>query len=365
MPVFFAQFFILPAMSKPLKTYIHNPFGLFLFALLIVFIGAEAQTQLVKINKQWSMNAAVPPGNYSGITHISGSSYAVVSDKSLMDGFFVFDIRIDSVSGKVLSIDNLGFYGDSNLTGGDCEGIVFSPENNTFFISREADNSIVEFGRDGKATGRKLDIPPAFADARTNNGFEALTKEPSSGGLIWATTESTLSTDCPISTPRDKVRSRLRLQAFDPINLKPTVQYAYRMDAPTAAQSSSRLYAFGVSEMMAIKSGRLLILEREFFVPKGYVGSFVKCNVYEVNPLHGTPISFEDSLTDTSPYLEKTHVCQIETKLNLTSHSLANYEGMCLGPQLKDGSMVMIMVSDSQNRYHGVLKDWIKTIVIR
>lgn len=35
---------------------------------------------------------------------------------------------------------------------------------------------------------------------------------------------------------------------------------------------------------------------------------------------------------------------------------------MCLGPKLKDGSRILVLVADSQDQYGGVLKDWIKTI---
>ena len=51
--------------------------------------------------------------------------------------------------------------------------------------------------------------------------------------------------------------------------------------------------------------------------------------------------------------------------LSLLDWSVANYEGMCLGPKLADGSRTLILVSDSQDNYGGVLKDWFKTIVIR
>lgn len=38
---------------------------------------------------------------------------------------------------------------------------------------------------------------------------------------------------------------------------------------------------------------------------------------------------------------------------------------MCLGPKLEDGSQVLILLSDSQNQYAGVLRDCFKTIVIK
>ena len=62
--------------------------------------------EVVKANRQRSFAKTVPPGNYSGVAWLGGSRYAVVSDKSPSDGFFVFDIRIDSVSGKIQSVYN-------------------------------------------------------------------------------------------------------------------------------------------------------------------------------------------------------------------------------------------------------------------
>ncbi len=63
--------------------------------------------------------------------------------------------------------------------------------------------------------------------------------------------------------------------------------------------------------------------------------------------------------------LEKELVAEFRTKLNLLRQNLANYEGMCLGPKLADGSRLLIMVSDSQNRYKGILRDWFRTVVVR
>jgi hypothetical protein len=61
-------------------------------------------------------------------------------------------------------------------------------------------------------------------------------------------------------------------------------------------------------------------------------------------------------------FLDKQLVARWRTKLNLTRRNLANYEGMCLGPRLSDGRQVLVLISDSQHRYRGVLKDWIKVI---
>lgn len=76
----------------------------------------------------------VPAGNYSGITPVGGNEYAVVSDKSATDGFFVFRIDVDSVSGEIKDVTNLGFKGDS-LRNADCEAIAYVPSTGTFSLA--------------------------------------------------------------------------------------------------------------------------------------------------------------------------------------------------------------------------------------
>lgn len=87
-------------------------------------------------------------------------------------------------------------------------------------------------------------------------------------------------------------------------------------------------------------------MEREFYVPHKKIGSFVNCKLFYLVPGKG----------------DKQLLAQWRTSLTLTRRNIANYEGMCLGPKLKDGSRILVLVADSQDQYGGVLKDWIKTI---
>lgn len=121
----------------------------------------------------------------------------------------------------------------------------------------------------------------------------------------------------------------------------------------------------GVSEVATLDNGRLLILEREFFVPKAKLGAFVQCKLYEITPSKEYEIPLDGEINEQTKILPKRLIHSFKTKLQLFKNSIANYEGMCVGPKLKDGSTVLILVSDSQNQYAGVLKDWFKTIVIR
>ena len=239
---------------------------------------------------------------------------------------------------------------------------MYVPNTNTLFVSGEADMQILEYNMDGALTGRSLVLPEKFKRLSGNYGFEALAYHRNTH-LYWTTTESTLPVDGMQATSTNGVQNMLRLQSFGE-DLKPLNQYAYLMDAPTASSSASN-YVMGVSEMTALDDGRLVVLEREFFIPFLKLGAYVNCKFYVVNPQSGTPISDTDSLNIASPFLTKTKLYENKTKLSLFNHHIANYEGMCLGPKLKDGNQTLLLVSDSQNQYWGVLKDWFKVLIIK
>lgn len=91
----------------------------------------------------------------------------------------------------------------------------------------------------------------------------------------------------------------------------------------------------------------------------------MQVQAFLVNPSNEKRISALDSLNQDSPFIKKQLLTEWRTGLSLVSRSFANYEGMCLGPKLEDGSLVLILLSDSQDQYAGVLKDWFKTIVLK
>lgn len=321
-----------------------------------------AQTpQLVRINPQHHFQRTVSKGNYSGLTWLGGDRYAVVSDKAAESGFFIFRILIDNVSGDIKSIENEGFL-SSGTANKDEEGIAFFSKDSTLFISREADNRVVEFGMDGKLTGRELAIPSIFSTATPAYSFEALTYNAQTH-RFWTTSESTLKIDGKQATATNLVQNRLRMQSFDD-SLAPKEQYAYLMDTAENHPSASN-FAMGVPAMIALDNGWVLILEREFLVTTSKLGSFVENKIYCVNPMASVAISQEKGLDTDSPYMHKTLVAAWKTSLGLLRQNLANYEGMCLGPHLVDGSQVIVLCADSQDQYGGVLRDWFRTIIIR
>jgi hypothetical protein len=62
--------------------------------------------------------------------------------------------------------------------------------------------------------------------------------------------------------------------------------------------------------------------------------------------------------------LQKTLLCEFTTRLNILSRKFANYEGLCVAARRADGSIVLLLLADSQNRFRGFLRDWMRTVII-
>ena len=306
--------------------------------------------QEVTLLKQKAFPKTVSAGNYSGITWLGASRYAIANDKSPTAGFYLMTIETDSITGELLTVREDTFL-TSGLPNRDEEGICYMPESQTVFVSGEADQEIIEYNLQGQLTGRKLNIPEVFKTAYKNGGFEALTYQ-SKTHRFWTTSEFTLKADGEKPTIERKIKNRLRLQSFGD-DLQPKEQYWYESDSTIIKKHKGRSIV-GVSGLAALDDGRIVVLEREMYFPKKQIGSFALVRLYVVNPTLHKP----------GEILSKTLLTEFRTKVNLTRRSFANYEGICIGPKLADGRQLLILVCDSQNQYRGMLKDWFKTVIL-
>ncbi len=317
-------------------------------ALMLLPLTVIAQE--VTLLKQKAFPKTVSAGNYSGITWLGASRYAIANDKSPTAGFYLMTIETDSITGELLTVREDTFL-TSGLPNRDEEGICYMPESQTVFVSGEADQEIIEYNLQGQLTGRKLNIPGVFKTSYKNGGFEALTYQPKTH-RFWTTSEFTLKADGEKPTIERKIKNRLRLQSFGD-DLQPKEQYWYESDSTIIKKHKGRSIV-GVSGLAALDDGRIVVLEREMYFPKKQIGSFALVRLYVVNPTLHKP----------GEILSKTLLTEFRTKVNLTRRSFANYEGICIGPKLADGRQVLILVCDSQNQYRGVLKDWFKTVIL-
>ncbi|MBR4528590.1 MAG: esterase-like activity of phytase family protein [Bacteroidaceae bacterium] len=310
------------------------------FSLCIVFLNAVAKVHPYfhpyKL-KKWG----ITPANYSGITPIGEGLYAVVSDEEDEAGFYVWEIQIDSTTGKLISVQQQGWRGTGYPIDRDAEGIAFCPPRQSVFISGEADQQILEHRLDGNLTGNELRIPDSMTknNIMSNRGFEALGYDEKRQ-LFWTTTESNLRKDSTL---------QLRLQSIG-LDLQPRQEIPYKLN-PTQSKRKGRDHYHGVVAVTPLQDSTLLILEREAYIAKKYNGSRCWCSLFRFNTMTR----------------EKILLNEWKTRFTATNTRFANYEGMCLGPILTDGRQTILLVSDSQAGYgrgpwH--LKDWLKIIIL-
>lgn len=371
-----------------------------MFLAFSLLAGAQ-DWKVVRENPQKAFPKTVAAGNYSGIAHLHDDIYAVVSDKSDSALYFNFRIQVNPKTGELERVENLGFTErtDGNLNDGkpwlglvkgfDHEAIV-KVSDSTLMIASEGYCRLKEFpilptSADAAKIGYQQNLWESrwpSSDFYPNYNFESLAFDPVHQ-YLWSIPESTFRKDGQPATPQNGLANRLRLMRLnwgkmkedsnkeeysEQVNSKKDsrymMTYAYQMDQPSTHKKAD-IYVMGVSELCVLPDGQLLVLEREAFIPKIKIGAFCKCKLYLINPLNSEVFSMKEKFSSDTPFLKKRLLTEWKTGLSLSKRSFANYEGMCLGPMLEDGSQVVILLSDSQDQYAGVLKDWFKTIVIR
>ena len=370
------------------------------FLAFSLLAGAQ-DWKVVRENPQKAFPKTVAAGNYSGIAHLYDDIYAVVSDKSDSALYFNFRILVNPKTGELEQVENLGFTERTDGTLND--GKPWQGQEKGFdheAIVKVSDSTLV-IASEGYCRLKEYPILPTSADAAKvgyqqnlwesrwpssefypNYNFESLAFD-SVRQYLWTISESTLRKDGQPATPQNGLANQLRLMRLDWGKMKENrnkeeyseqvsskkdsrymTPYAYQMDQPSTHKKAD-IYVMGVSELCALPDGQLLVLEREAFIPKIKIGAFCKCKLYLINPLNSEEFSMKENFSSDTPFLKKRLLAEWKTGLSLSKRSFANYEGMCLGPKLEDGSQVVILLSDSQDQYAGVLKDWFKTIVIR
>ena len=371
-----------------------------IFLSFSLLAGAQ-NWKVVRENPQKAFPKNVAAGNYSGIAHLHDDIYAVVSDKSDSALYFNFRILVNPKTGELEQVENLGFTERTDGTLND--GKPWQGQEKGFdheAIVKVSDSTLV-IASEGCCRLKEYPILPTSADAAKvgssqnlweskwpssefypNYNFESLAFD-SVRQYLWTIPESTLRKDGQPATPQNGLANQLRLMRLDWGKMKENrnkeeyseqvsskkdsrymTPYAYQMDQPSTHKKAD-IYVMGVSELCALPDGQLLVLEREAFIPKIKIGAFCKCKLYQINPLNSEEFSMKENFSSDTPFLKKRLLAEWKNGLSLSKRSFANYEGMCLGPKLEDGSQVVILLSDSQDQYAGVLKDWFKTIVIR
>ncbi len=290
------------------------------------------------------------PEGLSGIDRLRDNHYAFLEDSGGRVHFA--DIFLDLSTGMPT---NLVFTAHTTLPHVvDGEGIAIAP-NGTFYVSDEHHSRLFSFPDCPPAPPTPPNdltpfLPALFQTTRPNRSLESLSLDPDDPAILWTATEDSLPCDGPGSSPDHGTRVRLcRLSLgtrsdpqawFFPVEPAPPV-------APHGTLGPSPFN--GISDLCAIGKGRLIVMERAYgprFVTHEdgtQESGFITMRLSFVDTHETPPFSANDPSPSAHPL----------TKIPLDSFLTAdlNYEGICLGPTLPDGSRTLVLVSDGDKNH--------------
>ena len=263
----------------------------------------------------------------SGITSAGGDQFYVVGDSSPV----VYPLVIDfDAAGGTIATATLQS-GIALAMGADLEGVAYNLTNSSVYLSDESGPAVREHALADGSLLQTVSVPAIFSAARSNLSLESLSREPD-GAALWTANEEALSVDGPVSS--SSAGTTVRLQKFDAA-LNPSGQWAYVTDpiAGDILAPGRDVEVSGVSDLVALAGGQLLVLERELGV-----GLF-RNRIYEVDFSAATDVSAIPDLSS-APYTPV-------SKLLLWEHfGIVNFEGISLGPTLANEARSLVLVSD-------------------
>ena len=297
----------------------------------------------------------------SGLTHVADDAYYAVRDSG--GALFALTIGVDRATGMPT---NFVVTGQTALAGrGDLECVAWDAARRWVWVGDEDDGSIRAFDPATGAERARAAVPAVFDAFRYNRSFEALTLRPD-GLEMWACNEEALcrreaegrtaKKTAPVRATTPDVDdgpratrahgTRVRLQRFT----RPAPeaawtaagQWMYVTDSVGGGDFAGKSRC-GVSGLLCLGDGTLLVLEREMSIKKGKVLPSFRCRIYEIDFNHA------DDVADVVALKETARRPVAKRRLFGAHTGLAMYEGICLGPALADGSCSVLLISDGDD----------------
>lgn len=297
----------------------------------------------------------------SGLTRVADDAYYAVRDSG--GALFALTIGVDRATGMPT---NGVVTGQTALAGrGDLECVAWDAARRWVWVGDEDDGSIRAFDPATGAERARAAVPAVFDAFRYNRSFEALTLRPD-GLEMWACNEEALcrreaegrtaKKAAPVRATTPDVDdgpraarahgTRVRLQRFT----RPAPeaawtaagQWMYVTDSVGGGDFAGKSRC-GVSGLLCLGDGTLLVLEREMSIKKGKVLPSFRCRIYEIDFNHA------DDVADVVALKETARRPVAKRRLFGAHTGLAMYEGVCLGPALADGSRSVLLISDGDD----------------
>lgn len=297
----------------------------------------------------------------SGLTHVADDAYYAVRDSG--GALFALTIGVDRATGMPT---NGVVTGQTALAGrGDLECVAWDRARRWVWVGDEDDGSIRAFDPATGAERARAAVPAVFDAFRYNRSFEALTLRPD-GLEMWACNEEAL---CRREAEGRTAKKAAPVRATTPdVDDGPRAMRAhgtrvrlqrFTRPAPEAAWTAAGQWMYvtdsvgggdfagksrcGVSGLLCLGDGTLLVLEREMSIKKGKVLPSFRCRIYAIDFNHADDVADVVALKGTArrPVAKR--------RLFGAYTGLAMYEGICLGPALADGSCSVLLISDGDD----------------
>lgn len=243
----------------------------------------------------------------------------------------------------------------------DPEGFVINPKNGNLLVSDEYGPSLYEFDRNGQlvreytmapnlvpkvgATPNYDAKPPTLTSGREpNRGLEGLAISPD-GKYAYAVLQNGAVQDGWSSSSRGRYT---RIVKFDTATGQAVGQYAYQLDSASQGR--------GISALVALGNDRFMILERNNRgIGVGATLASPDKNVFMIDLNGATDVSGIDLPASGDLPFGFTAVAKGAKVIDLDADTLAalggkspeKWEGLAVGPQLANGSFLVLAGSDN------------------
>ncbi|MBP8297106.1 MAG: esterase-like activity of phytase family protein, partial [Burkholderiales bacterium] len=243
----------------------------------------------------------------------------------------------------------------------DPEGFVINPKNGNLLVSDEYGPSLYEFDRNGQlvreytmapnlvpkvgATPNYDAKPPTLTSGREpNRGLEGLAISPD-GKYAYAVLQNGAVQDGWSSSSRGRYT---RIVKFDTATGQAVGQYAYKLDSASQGR--------GISALVALGNDRFMILERNNRgIGVGATLASPDKNVFMIDLNGATDVSGIDLPASGDLPFGFTAVAKGAKVIDLDADTLAalggkspeKWEGLAVGPQLANGSFLVLAGSDN------------------
>lgn len=297
-------------------------------------------------------------GEMSGITWVDGNTWYAIADKQNL--LAELNISINPADG---SMSSASIASTSTIGGvsGDYEGIAYSASRNSFFLSNEATNAVHEVNRTDLSQVFSYPSPTSFNNARGNLNLESLSMNRQ-GTLLYTANEEALSIDGSRATPDSPTNVRIVQYSITGntvgAGLSELYQFVYQVDPIVQDDASGTTHdgQSGLSDMLVLPDGKLLMLEREVYYTRLFSIQDIphfRTRIYLVDPANATPLAnpaasiLDSSNTLSATPISKTLLFEGTSSGLLGIDGFVNMEGLATGPATENGWSIL-GINDNQ-----------------